>query len=204
MAEQWDRVAGLLVSPEGTYIKTCHALLRHHAETKIPSHYRMLTSMWIPDWLKLEGWWLRFPNVTLLPHHQPVRKMSTNWSHTLWPSSKCCSSTLSESCHGFESHLPPCSLSSRHQTLLSFAPWQQAGFAVHQASGLKFGSVTEQCQPGPVTLDDSHNLSGTLKTLINEEPKEHFSKFPHTYCRLIYKVRDCITRSVKRCILYSF
>ena len=98
--------------------------------------------------------------------------------------------------------MPPCSLSSRHQTLLSFAPWQQAGFAVHQASGLKFGSVTEQCQPGPVTLDDSHNLSGTLKTLINEEPKEHFSKFPHTYCRLIYKVRDCITRSVKRCILY--
>ena len=34
----------------------------------------LTTSMWTPDWLEPEGWDSR--NITLLPHHQPIRRRS--------------------------------------------------------------------------------------------------------------------------------
>ena len=44
----------------------------------------MTTSTYTPDWLEAESW--DFWNITLLPHHQPIRRRFRNWSGILWPS----------------------------------------------------------------------------------------------------------------------
>ena len=39
---------------------------------------RLSTGVWNPHWLEPEGWWLRFPNTTLLPPNQSIRRRSHN------------------------------------------------------------------------------------------------------------------------------
>ena len=38
----------------------------------------------MPERLESEGWWFWLP-ITWLPHYQPIKRMSMNWSHTLQP-----------------------------------------------------------------------------------------------------------------------
>ena len=62
---------------------------------KLPlSNKRKMLTMWRLWWLSTESqasWSLRTDNVhpydTLLPHHQPIRKLYTSWSQTFWPTS---------------------------------------------------------------------------------------------------------------------
>ena len=62
---------------------------------KLPlSNKRKMLTMWRLWWLSTESqasWSLRTDNVhpydTLLPHHQPIRKLCTSWSQTFWPTS---------------------------------------------------------------------------------------------------------------------
>ena len=44
----------------------------------------IITSTYTPDWLEPESW--DFWNITLLTHHQPIRRRFRNWSGILWPS----------------------------------------------------------------------------------------------------------------------
>ena len=44
--------------------------------------YMLTTSTEIPDWLESDGWDLQ--NITLLHHHQPIRRWPTSWSCILW------------------------------------------------------------------------------------------------------------------------
>lgn len=80
--------------PKGSMQQSDAHFLSCSAETKIAiqveeEDYMLTTRKYTPDWLKPEGWWLRFPNVTPLLHHQPLRRKSMRSSHIREPSYQC-------------------------------------------------------------------------------------------------------------------
>ena len=74
IVQWWGRV---LVHCEGIYITIWYTSLSSSMGTNAPTqvedgNFRLNTSMWTPDWLEPEDWWLRF-----LEHH-PVTSPPTN------------------------------------------------------------------------------------------------------------------------------
>lgn len=80
------RIRGFQIPPEGKQI-TILCTSFSSVGTKTPTQdeggrYMLTTTTETPDWLESDGWesW----NITLLHHHQPIRRWSMSWSHSLW------------------------------------------------------------------------------------------------------------------------
>lgn len=81
------RIRGFQVPPEGKEITILRVCVSCSVGTKTPTQeegggYMLTTSTEIPDWLESDGW--DFQNITLLHHHQPIRRWPTSWSFILW------------------------------------------------------------------------------------------------------------------------
>ena len=79
-----------LVPPQGLWIIFWATSLSGFTDTKAPTKWKKLTSCWPQAGRPHTSWNQKVDdvnswNITLLPHHQPIRQIPKSWSGTLWP-----------------------------------------------------------------------------------------------------------------------